>query len=152
MKSKKTTYLLLAVVLIIWSIILCKLLFPNKDKESSEVLVSVLEHEIAGEKDSLKLNYRDPFFGTVIPMAIVQEENYVGEISSDKKRDPKSVDNIFYYGRITNRKQMYCLISIDNKQYVMKEGDVESDFKLLQIYEDSVHFWKDGDIYCIRLE
>ena len=153
MKSKKTLYLLFVVVFLIWGTVFYKLLFSNTKQDHGEVPVLGVEYKMTSKKDSLLLNYRDPFLGVVLPIkTTIQETDFIDKKVFDKPNDMKPTDNLFYYGQIISRKQIYCLIGINNEQYTMRQGEMCNNFRLLNIYEDSVHLKKEGAICCIKLE
>lgn len=153
MKSRKTTYLLLAVTLIVWGVILYKLLFPKTTQEEFRISAPVAENKTPDKKDSLWLNYRDPFLGTVamIEEVPIPREDFMDKVSWEEKKNKKPMGDLCYYGRITNHKQTYCLISIGNEHHQMERGDIRDGFKLTHIYEDSVYLEKQGEVCCIGL-
>lgn len=153
MKFKKTTYLLLAVALIVWGIILYKVLLPKIEQEELRTPAPVAENKRPDKKDSLWLNYRDPFLGNIAisEEVSIEQEDFTAKVSWEEKKDKKPLDKLCYYGRITNHNQTYCLVSIGNEHHQMERGDIRDGFKLTHIYEDSVYLEKRGEVYCIGL-
>lgn len=153
MKSKKTTYLLLAVALIVWSVIFYKLSFSKPPRKESCVPDRMVSNKASDKKDSLRLDYRDPFLGSVarVEEVSIQREDFTDIVSRKSRKYKIPTEELCYYGRITNCKQTYCLIGIGNEYYQMAKGDIKVGFKLTGIYEDSVYLEKQGEVYRIGL-
>ena len=153
MKSKKTTYLLLAAALIVWGIVLYKVLFPKTAQKELRIPAPVAKNKTPDKKDSLWLNYRDPFLGNIAisEKVSIEQKDFTANVSWEEKTDKKPVGDLCYYGRITTHNQTYCLICIGNEHHQMEQGDIRDGFKLTHIYEDSVYFEKQGEVYCIGL-
>lgn len=153
MKSRKTTYLLLAVVLIVWGAVLYQLLFSKTAEEELCTPALAAKTETPDKKDSLWLNYRDPFLGNIaIPEEVsIEREDFTAKVSWEEKKDKNPTGDLCYYGRITNQNRTYCLVSIGNEPHQMERGDIRDGFKLTHIYEDSIYLEKQGEVYCIGL-
>lgn len=151
MKSRFTTYLLIVVVLGIWGAIVWKIFFRQpKDSEASAAPHVVVIAETS-ESDTLMLNYRDPFLGTVERPKAAPVVRIVQPTTpaAPKEEPPMPSYNVKYYGRIGRGADIYCIIEIDGQQHVMKHGDTEDGFNLISIAEDSVQIRKEGRVFSV---
>lgn len=104
MKSKALTYILLAIVLVVWGVIFNKIFQANNNnvvvpaintnKVKADTLIPVKSYQ-------LKLNYIEPFLG--------KSYSVKRKVSSKSKivkvRDPFPIENLSYLGMIKNKKK-----------------------------------------------
>lgn len=154
MKSKKTTYLLLAVALIIWGVVFYKLSFSKTVRKEVRIPARMVNNNTPDIKDSLRLDYRDPFLGSVamVEKVSIQRDDFTDIVLRKKKEYKIPTEELCYYGRITNSKRTYCLIGIGNEYHQMARGDIRVGFKLTGIYDDSVYLEKQGEVYRVGLQ
>ena len=147
MKNKKFTYLLIGLVAIIWGFFFYILFSDNSP--ITEQQVSTYEPLKVGEDtvvfQELNLTYKDPF----LARKIVSKGYIKGGVPSlnrnvkPKKTKPvvKKPTNIFvwpkveYGGTLNGEKG---LITLNNRLLIAKEGEEINEFKILNIYPDSI--------------
>jgi hypothetical protein len=143
MKSKKTVYLVLPVVIGLWALVIYKIVNIYSASEGKLVAASsfIPPVLIANSNDtfSITANYRDPFLGkTETPAAV----NNTPKTPPPPKKiaEPTKWPVITYGGVIKSRKSnaQLCMVSINGQTNFMKEGDVLSDVQLKKIYKDSI--------------
>ncbi|WP_437368397.1 hypothetical protein [Maribacter litoralis] len=134
MKKQHKTYLLLAVVLLVWGMIGYKFVSAiNPSVESNDKVVvadKFVPKEIKErEQFTIVAEYRDPFLGTIRNPA----SNRRKKVSIIVKKDlPKK--NIVYTGFITDKgsKQKIFFVTIDGQQQMMGLKDTFKEVKLVQ--------------------
>jgi hypothetical protein len=154
MKGKKMTYILLGGVVLIWGLVFMRIynsLFSDSRVISSSRAVSYKAHNYEG-KDTFELiaSYRDPFIGTV-QQRIRNSAVFTGTESSikskpkesSKPKEPEVIIDwsvISYIGLIKNpgSNKNVSLMKIKGREYLMKEGDISDDVKLIINFKDSV--------------
>ncbi len=152
MKSKATTYLLLAVVLAVWGVIGWKVLSRGSSGDGGSSPAARVREAAANEPDTLLLDYRDPFLSgqKIAPVANAPD---VGLVLAPLPPTPKKAvkHNVRYLGRIRHQGVEHSLVEINNAPHTMRVGDAADDYRLERIFEDSLHFAFDGERCCIKL-
>lgn len=150
MKGKKGIYILLPVVVAIWGIIgykIYKSVYPDVNTEATaNTIVFEAAADTTQETFALAANYDDPF------LSGVNARNYSG---SKANKSPKSIvtpkkivpektilpwPQIKYKGSVTNQqsKVQVGLVSINNKDYMLKNGESKEGISIGKISKDSV--------------
>ncbi len=144
MKNKKSIYILLPLVLVVWATILYKIFSNFNDNDEPGLPNYHLQSKSKKKifvKDTfeLLLNYPDPFLKKA-PKTTSSSQSY----NNIKKRligkHKINWPNIKYHGRIKNSvtKAEKINIRINQKMYLMKPYEKKADVKLLKIYNDSI--------------
>ncbi|MCC8035830.1 MAG: hypothetical protein LIO77_07880 [Rikenellaceae bacterium] len=148
MRSKVSIYILSVVAVLVWGKIVWNIAIP---KETGVPVVPVKESPPVREKerrDSLWLNYRDPFLGTVEKESVAMEPEQEVEISSEKNRPDF---NVLYFGKIIKNRTANHIVEIDGHQYIMRRGDTHKGYRITETYDDSLTFCKDGYYFSVQL-
>lgn len=147
MKSKKGLYVLIALVVIIWGLIIYRVLsnvsFTADVPLSNNVESSVSSLNVKLDSFSIVADYRDPFLG--------KKRKAEQQLSTKKNVFPrKKIENkvkiiepkrdIRYKGLIINKssKSSLAILNIDGKEVLMKKNDTYNDIILKMILQDSV--------------
>lgn len=149
MKNKIITYFLITAVLSIWSIILYRIFAGASEAEIKVGKAKFVQPKpenkmLSDEKIPLALNYRDPFLNKVYftaPVAVLKV------LKPERVAIPESVnwDVIKYTGYIQNPKtgSVISLIRINNKEYMLADGETAAGFKLVRNNKESITVaWK----------
>ena len=150
MKSKVTTYLLIASVLIVWGIIAWKLFVPSR-VETYSVPASALGVATGESSDTLRLNYPDPFLKRE---ALQTETNSPSETAVLETQSLEIIREdcpIVYIGYIRQGRNIDCIVKSDGLHHSITTGGIVNGFRLANIYPDSLIFTKDGLSYTINL-
>jgi len=158
MKSKVTTFLLIVAVDGIWGVVLKKIFFPVKPSGEFSRMERHVEQGKAEERDSLLLNYRDPFLGTAKgalrreqPAAPAAFAGIRQPLPSKAAQPPPPEKLTFRYaGTIGQRGKLYCMIEEKGKHYMLKEGEELNGYVLKKIFSDSLLFLKAGTRYTVK--
>ncbi|MDL2319680.1 hypothetical protein LJC45_00915 [Alistipes sp. OttesenSCG-928-B03] len=153
MKSKKTTYLLLAAVVAVWGLILWRVFLRTPDERAAVIPErrAVAEATVA---DTLVLDYRDPFLGVVAPPKPTPRPRTTPQTAAKPAPPPKppTLHRLRYLGRITRGGTPHALIEIDGALHTMKKNDTANDYRLTTLWQDSVRLaWKD-ETCTVRLD
>ena len=153
MKGKKMTYILLGGVVLVWGLIFMRIyksMFSDSDVAIASRPVIRKEHQYE-VKDTFELiaKYRDPFLGNV--QSSVRPAVFTGSVNTfgnkpkvtPKPKEPEVFIDwsiISYIGLIKNpgSNKNVSLMSIRGNEYLMEEGNVRDDVKLIQNLKDSV--------------
>lgn len=147
MKSKATLYILIALLLIVWGIILWRIFLSSESPPTNQ---GVKEPLAGGFKDtvqlSLSLNYRDPF-------GIVESNS--NDVDHIKRDNPTEIDshfivNVRYIGRIKSEGRIYYLLDIEGEGYCLMVGQMTHGVKVLFAHNDSIKVVKDGHEYLLK--
>lgn len=160
MKNKQITYFLITVVVIIWGGIFYRIF--SSFFSSDEGLVRVAATPVIETPDNifdagsytLKASYRDPFLGNTT-IDKTESSRQIRIKPPEKKVQPvAAVDWSFvkYFGLIKNsgNNTKIGLISINNREHMIREGEVISDLKCMKSYNDSIIISYQGRVACIK--
>jgi len=153
MKSKATTYLLFAIVLVIWGVIVWKLFSPSR-KEAFPQSIQVSNVVTSEKNDTLKLNYVDPFLKKHESASTQIKKNSSSKIFFvDTKHLERSMENcpITYIGYMHQGRNHNGIIKSNGIHHSITTGDIVHGFRLVAMYPDSLIFIKDGLSYTINL-
>ncbi|WP_321827247.1 hypothetical protein [Maribacter dokdonensis] len=153
MKKQHKTYLLLAVVLLVWGMIGYK--FVNAVNPSVEIDSTVDVAEKFAPKElkereyfTIVADYRDPFLGTVKTPVSNRKKN-----ASKKVKEVLPKKNISYTGFITDNasKQKIFFVIIDGQQQMMSVKDIFKEVRLVQGTKSYIKVSYNGIIEKINL-
>ena len=153
MQQKRKTYLLLALVVVVWGILgfrIVKTLSP--DSETNPVIVSTTDFsipEIKNDSFAIRANYRDPFLGT--------------SAKSDKpaktKKKLKKIPQlpkipVVYSGSMAEngKKGRMFLVTINGKQHLMKVNQTVEKVRLLKGNKQTITVRYPGHTETIALQ
>jgi hypothetical protein len=146
MKNKKLIYILLPLVLLIWGIIFYKIFtridISNNDQAS---FFKPEKSDTIAKKDTFILiaDYRDPFLdqpGFVNYKS--EKENEELKLRTERSMPPPAIQfpDIKYNGLIINakNKNKIGLFMLNNKYYILKEGETKEEVLITKLFKDSV--------------
>ncbi|MCD7970265.1 MAG: hypothetical protein LUF87_07925 [Alistipes sp.] len=150
MKTKTGTYLLLIAALAVWGVIAWKIIRreqPGTAEALPEVPIAVKEKN---PRDTLWLNYRDPFLGEILQPTVESEEPDA-EGNDRVELRPVASYNVRYYGTIIKNRVENYIIEIDGQQHLFRQGSTQDGFTLRRVYPDSVLLVKDGVEFSVPM-
>ncbi|MBP1221744.1 hypothetical protein [Flavobacterium sp. 1355] len=160
MKNKKNIYILLPIVLFVWSAVLYQVFsFTNNDEVISandpEFIIKPLKIK-QRQSFVIDVNYRDPFLGK---MYVSQTISKVKTEKSTIKKASKVQETlvwpvILYKGMIsdTKDKTKIFMIIIDGQNHYMKIGDTENEVYLKSGDKESVYVKYKGNLNLIMIQ
>ena len=158
MKNKKSIYILLPIVLLIWGIVIFQFFSFSTPIDTVENTSEDFKIEPLKLKErktfSVNVNYRDPFLGK---MYAAQESSKAKKSSNIKKESrPEEVivwPSIIYKGMISDAKEKKKLfiLKISGHDFFMKKGDTENDILLKDGDRESIYVKYKGNLNLIML-
>lgn len=147
-------YFLLVSVILIYSIIgfTVKKSLSNEDKiniDDSEILLDTKDQKQNFEP-VLDFNYRNPFSknhknfenSNAEPTLNFKSKTTTTNVAKIKQEENKPLHHecptIKLLAVITNSNSNICVLSINEKEEIVKESDIVSDVKIIKIFKDSV--------------
>jgi hypothetical protein len=161
MKNKKTVYILLPIVLLIWGAVMYQFFSFSTTEESQTTTsdVFILKPITIKERDTaaINVNYRDPFLGKMY------SEKGDGAVFKKKttklKKAPKIVEPIVwptidYKGIVsdTKDKNKVFMIIINGQTFLMRKGETENEILLKEGDRESVYVKYKGNLNIILLQ
>lgn len=140
MKNKKSIYILLPLVVLIWGVLIYQFFNLSSDKETpvSNATFEVKSYQfIKPDTISINTNYRDPFLGKMYSKpAVSSKKVYIKKnvVPFDNNLKPEIIQpSIIYKGIVSDTKDNYqvFMVLIDDKTYLMKKGQTENGLQLL---------------------
>lgn len=160
MKNKKSIFLLLPLVLIVWGGVLYQFFsFSNTDEISENVSteLTIKPFKIKEKKPFLiNVNYRDPFLGKINTTERVIKPN--NNITKNQKNSIPVEEivwpSILYKGMVwdTNDKKKLFIVIISGHDFLMKKGDIENGILLKDGNKESIYIKYKGNLNLIMLE
>jgi hypothetical protein len=154
MKNKKSIYILLPVVLLIWGLVMYELFSFSKPDEVMETEPPGFDFKPVKIKErdpfSIDVNYRDPFLGKIYT---TQKATLIKKSISKIKKIPKVVEplvwpTIAYKGIVSDTKdktRVFMLI-IGGKTFLMKKGEIANEVFLKDGDRESVYVKYKGEL------
>lgn len=147
MKKKNKTYLLLAVVLGIWGVIIYQ--FVGVFNPPSETVVetpsdAVFIPQKVQEREffALALDYRDPFLGTAV--APKKKKSRPKKARAPKKEVPRKSIQFTGFIQQKNTAQKIFFVTVEGQQRMMKVNDTFNEVKLVKGSEHTIRVKYNG--------
>ncbi len=146
MKNRKTLYILIPSVALIWGLILWKVL----DFNNEEILISThgLSINEAAVDDptpyKLTINYSDPFLRrsrkTTVSAASQpsKRENRIKNVDVKSMKGPVKPVGLVYHGLISCNEERIGLLEIGEQKRLIKEKNIIGEYKIISVENDSL--------------
>lgn len=155
MKSKKTTWLLLILSVVIWGTAGWKV-YKAFDTQTEQPVARKITEVVEKDSISLLLNYRDPFLGNYSNATALSDPQPVKKspVASVVKppQSPPAAPDIQFKGTLNVGKAYMAIIQKNNETLTVKTGDKVGDFKITGISESQITLSKDGKKYEISVQ
>jgi hypothetical protein len=156
MKNKKSIYILLPVVLLVWGGVLYQFFsFTTGDEvlENTSTDLNIKPFKLKERNAfSINVNYRDPFLGKMYQE--VHKVKNISKIRKESKLEEVIVwPSIIYKGIVsdTKEKNRLFILKIAGHDFFMKKGDVENGILLKDGDKESVYVKYKGNLNLIML-
>lgn len=158
MKNKKSIYILLPIVLMIWGMLIYQFFSfsaPEDSFENVPVEFNIKPFKLK-ERTPFTINvaYRDPFLGKKYAPPVTNTNKRVVGIKKQPKLEETLVwPTIHYKGMISDvkKKQTLFMMVIDDQNFYMKKGDTENEVFLKDGDKESVYVKYKGNLNLIML-
>jgi hypothetical protein len=154
MKKKKTLYMMLPLVVLVWGFVVYQLFgsfFSAPSYAKEEVIQIASVDEIKKDTFLIVADYRDPFLGKKAKSrklhSAINNAVSIPKGNSKKVKSEKVWPIIAYKGMIKNNNsnKRVGILSVEGKEHLIKETDIVSEITILSINkrEVSVRFQKE---------
>lgn len=159
MKNKKSIYILLPIVLLIWGIVIFQFFsFTTSDNivdnKSNEFNIKPLKVAVR-DTFSINVNYRDPFLGKIYaPNSKIKTKSTNSTIKKQSKQENAIVWPIIKYKGLisdTKNKTKIFILIISGQNYYMKIGDTANEIFLKSGDNESVYVKYKGNLNLIMI-
>lgn len=152
MKNKKTLYLLIPLVSIIWGIIIWQILSYRAKETETSVTFSVEGTTETEDTISYVLvaNYRDPFLrNTIVKIDKKESATRNNNIITLKVNNTVAVGppTLFYSGKISHKNISTGLVRYKGYKYLVKENQNIDDLEIISLGSDSIRIRFNKKIY-----
>lgn len=149
MKSRWTTYLLAAVVFVVWGLVVKRIFFDTPERTDTAVVCSrKTERTVTTyETDTLRCDYPDPF-RIERQRASERKSKTVVKTARPIKRKREKV-SLRYFGSVRSDRRMLHIVDVNNDRYELTIGECADGFALKSADADSLYFEKDGITYSL---
>jgi len=153
MKNRKTLYILIPAVILIWGLIIFKILNGVASipvEKRSGMNLNHLKDSVKIEKDTFFIyaNYRDPFLIENVPhknSQVTNDPEKNNEYRQPRRRTRKTSNankwpKIIYKGIISNNhnNDKVILLEIDQSKHLVRKGDTVKEIRINDFTSDSV--------------
>lgn len=145
-KNKKITYLLIALVVIIWGVIIYKFYAAVTTKQADKQhIYENVQHQVNDTLRNYELFFydRDPFLSILSDTATILQKDT--ELARPVVKIPKEVPAITYCGMIENMEQKTVILKWNNKFYHVQLGNKQGALELKAIYKDFILIAVNGE-------
>ncbi len=153
MKSRITTYVLIAAAVAVWGFIAWKIFFAKPDDTSAAVQRVPEAKPENDEKPQLLLEYKDPFLKNA---AAKPHTPHVSNISKKNTAVPSREPNpesppVKYTGTIRTGGRVLYVFEHAGLQQMLSPGEKLDGYQLFETWPDSVRFAKNGELFTVHL-
>ena len=132
-RKKNMTGFLLVTVILIWGIIILKVLRGSRPVEEPLVENRIKEPVKNASKDSLQLNYRDPFLGEFVRIKEVKKSSQSQAKVIRKEPELPPVPDFTFKGLIGNGVEQRAMVLKNGNLHILGIGDMIGEFKVIGI-------------------
>lgn len=156
LKSKRMTYLLLALSIVIWGVAGWKVYQAFRSPAETPLVkkeVKIIEKDTV----SLLLNYKDPFLGyyqettPATESPSVQDQSAISSIPN-KTLDPIIAPNIQFKGLMRVGNTLLAILQSESKLVTLKAGEEVDGYKLTKVDHNKVVLSKNKKKYELSLQ
>ena len=127
------TGFLLVTVILIWGIIILKVLRGSRPVEEPLVENRIKEPVKNASKDSLQLNYRDPFLGEFVRIKEVKKSSQSQAKVIRKEPELPPVPDFTFKGLIGNGVEQRAMVLKNGNLHILGIGEMIGEFKVIGI-------------------
>lgn len=155
MKSKKTTYLLLTLSIVIWLTVGWKI-YRAFNADTVEPVARKIIETLKKDSISLLLNYKDPFLGGYNVTAREQkaqpvtQKKVVPTIKSQPERP--TAPEFQMKGTLNIGEAQTAILQKSNQTFTLKIGETLDGFRIIAINENRIVICKDGKRYELSIQ
>lgn len=150
MKSRWTTYLLLAAVAAVWGIVAWRIFSSSSDAAPLPLPKQTAATTPAPEEDTLWLDYPDPFLKGAAASGVPVLSPIRALSAPNPAPARREKVTIVHAGTICAAGRSLYILTIGERQYELMCGDAAEEFRLTACDGDSLYLRKEGVTYGIK--
>lgn len=127
------TGVLLVAVVLIWGVIILKVVKGSRPAEKPLVENRIKEPVMNESKDSLQLNYRDPFLGDFVRIKEVKKSSQSQAKDIRKEPELPPVPDFIFKGLIGNGVEQRAMVLQNRRLHILGLGEMIGEFKVIGI-------------------
>lgn len=152
MKSRWTTYLLLAAVTAVWGAVAWKIFAPADAPAPSARPKTAATAAVSPAADTLRLDYPDPFLKNAVRQHPATSVSAVRPLPRPKAVPrPRERVRIVHLGTISAAGRRLFILTIGDEQFEVAQGECAGEFALTHFDGDSLYLLKKGIGYGVKL-
>ena len=147
MKNKKLIYLMLALAVIIWGLVIWEV-SPVVSGAGPQIVHEPVPPapEVKPDTFELLLNYRDPFFEQ--PQSSGEKKNNISAVYEEEAKSP----DFTYQGMIRTGKKTFGVICRNSEEILITRGDRIEDFIIVKYDAEELVARRKGNTYNLSIE
>ena len=147
MKNKKLIYLMLALAVIIWGLVIWEV-SPVVSGAGPQIVHEPVPPapEVKPDTFELLLNYRDPFFEQ--PQSSGEKKNNISAVYEEEAKSP----DFTYQGMIRTGKKTVGVICRNSEEILITRGDRIEDFIIVKYDAEELVARRKGNTYNLSIE
>lgn len=150
MKSRWTTYLLIAAVIAVWGVVVWKIFQPAHPVSGPIARQPAEPAVAASDAVTLQLDYPDPFLKETArptPAARTVEQRRPSAKKTVPRRERIAIEHLATVA--VDGRTLYIL-TIGKEQYELHEGETTGAYRLTKSDHDSLYLEHEGEIYGVK--
>lgn len=151
MKSRGMTYLLLIVVLGVWSAVAWKLFFSKPEETTPAPTVTRAPKVASAANDTLRLDYPDPFLRMAAAKPSAPAPVPVTSTVRPAVRKERAAAQLACTGCIRKQGTDRYLVSVDGHVHLLARGETAAGFTLQALRGDSLALVREGRTYFVKI-
>lgn len=149
-KNKGSVVVLLVVAVFVWGLILYRVVVYSRGGNIVQTAKKHYTSPAVEQKDTLLLNYRDPFLGTTVVKTVKAVRKSPGKPLPPEDPTPPAFR---FAGKMKKGKQTCLIIVTGNEARLIPVREKKiGDFYIDRIYDDSLQVSKGKKRYILRIE
>jgi len=151
-KSRWTTYMLLAAVVAVWGVVAWRIFAPVREAAPAAVPSRTSAPAAATTADTLRLDYADPFLKEAARPHAAAPRPVVRPLPPAKKTVPKPRERtpLVHLATVTSGGHTLHILTIGGVQYELREGDAVDGWRLAGADRDSLYMERAGLTYAVK--
>lgn len=150
MKSRWTTYLLIAAVITVWGVVAWKIFQPAHPVSGPIARQPAVPAVAASDAATLQLDYPDPFLKETarpIPAARTAEQRRPSAKKTASRRERIAIEHL---ATVAVDGHTLYILTIGKGQYELHEGETAGAYRLTKSDRDSLYLEYKGEIYGVK--
>lgn len=150
MKSRKITYLLITVLIVVWGVIIHQIAAYTLS-ETVPVPIGTSKTVVAEDTShyDLMLNYSDPFLQSA-NLQVTQNRIIAEKEAVVTESQAPQMPNMKFKGVIKQSGKLYAIIEFGSHSEILRQGETTDDYRITNINEDSVILKKQQYTFVLK--